>query len=393
MIAINDGVKKHNFKNRVLLFVFEIMILINLISFTKYSSFIPGLYVIKYVLFFIFIISLVVSLGYKIGKFSLKYLMLLCILVIVMTPSLSNTTNSTLASTVLLVIMSVLISCSALFIFPKIDKELFMSLVKIMFFTLAFFIIIPNFIVTFNQNYYYVIGYRTRFIGFFNNANELARFLALGCLLGVRILPAINKKITRLFIFCTTMASIYIIYLTNSRAALLLIFSTFAFLFLNYCYRKNGKIMITMLLVLTITIIVIFSLPVLKNLNYNYINELSSGRINIWQEVLNDRNIFELLFGVGSERIGISSALVLTNGYFEILMYYGVLGLLFWIWLIAHLLHKKRNSSKYILSAITTDSITIVTAFLVYYFFEGGLISVGNIAGIYFWIELSQNNV
>lgn len=34
----------------------------------------------------------------------------------------------------------------------------------------------------------------------------------------------------------------------------------------------------------------------------------------------------------------------------------------------------------------------IVLLFMFYYMFEGGLISFGNLAGIYLWLEMSQRN-
>jgi O-antigen ligase len=250
-------------------------------------------------------------------------------------------------------------------------------------------------LLSFNQANYYIIGHRIRFVGNFNNPNELARFSALGFLITARILPDIRKVVGKMVLLVLMTIAVYIIYITDSRAALLLCgLSTVMFVF-NWSYIKISKratLFITILLVVPLILIIGLHKVIVEYrvLGMHEIDQLLSGRLNIWANLLKERSNMELIFGSGTERSGLVATLVLTNGYVEILMYFGILGLFQWLGLIIYLLHKKVKTAISSNTISQFNGVAIIIAFLIYYMFEGGLISVGNIAGIYFWLELSQ---
>jgi O-antigen ligase len=252
----------------------------------------------------------------------------------------------------------------------------------------------PSFILSFNKASYYIVGNRIRFIGYFNNPNELARFSALGFLIGARILPDIKKILSKMILIVLILIAIYIIYISDSRAAILLCgVSTAIFLF-NWSYIKVSKrltLLITVLILLTLFTVGIHKVIVeYRVLGFYAIDQLTSGRLSIWVNLLKEKSIMELIFGIGSHRSGLAATQILANGYIEVLMYFGLLGLLQWLGLVIYLLNKKIKSVIRNNNINQYNGIAIIIGFLIYFIFEGGLISVGNIVGIYFWLELSQ---
>ncbi len=99
------------------------------------------------------------------------------------------------------------------------------------------------------------------------------------------------------------------------------------------------------------------------------------------------------MFGTGTDREGLAASVVVVNGYIEVIKYLGLIGLLCWILFIYRLLMFK---GKYALKSPTKSKslgISFVILFMAYYLFEGGLVSIGNLASIYFWIEVAQKDV
>lgn len=380
---------------KILIIIFSLSIGISMLSFSQYSQIIPGAYGLKYLFFFCFVFGLICLYRNRLMVLSQKDLMVFFLLTISMIPSVLYTDIQSINSSILLITLSAIIGFASLFIFPKISERSFLKLLKVLLFLIFFIIIIPSFLLSFNQANYYIIGHRIRFVGNFNNPNELARFSALGFLITARILPDIRKVVGKMVLLVLMTIAVYIIYITDSRAALLLCgLSTVMFVF-NWSYIKISKratLFITILLVVPLILIIGLHKVIVEYrvLGMHEIDQLLSGRLNIWANLLKERSNMELIFGSGTERSGLVATLVLTNGYVEILMYFGILGLFQWLGLIIYLLHKKVKTAISSNTISQFNGVAIIIAFLIYYMFEGGLISVGNIAGIYFWLELSQ---
>lgn len=382
---------------KVVIILFSLSISISILSFNKYSQFIPGVYELKYLFLFCFLFGLTYLFRNRLIVLSIKPLMLLIVLTISMIPSTFYTDIQSMMSSMLLIVLSTTVAFTSLFVFPKISKDNFMKLLNVILFLIIFMVIIPNFLLSFNKTNYYIIGSRIRFIGNFNNPNELARFSALGFLIGARIIPEIQKKVNKLVLLVLMGIAIYIIYISDSRGALLLCGISTLILIFNWSYlklSKRGTLFIMIIVVLPLMLIGLYKIVVKYSVTDIYtIDQLLSGRLNIWCNVLKERSIMQLVFGSGTERSNLVASIVLTNGYIELLMYFGILGLFQWMSFIIYLLYNKIKSAIRHNSISSFNGIAIIIAFLIYYIFEGGLISVGNIAGIYFWLELSQTKV
>nr|WP_315528342.1 hypothetical protein [Carnobacterium maltaromaticum] len=159
------------------------------------------------------------------------------------------------------------------------------------------------------------------------------------------------------------------------------------YVFLKISAKLNKKILyLAYVSILVMTILLVYYYLNKLNVDVFDLNALSSNRIDIWKGMLSNKSLIELLFGQGLPREGISATAVITNGYFEILAYYGIIGLFFWIYCIGYLIKRKFQAIKK--KKRDFFPIAIIFLFLVYYLLEGGLVSLGNLASIYFWMEL-----
>src|SRR5699024_1538529 len=133
-----------------------------------------------------------------------------------------------------------------------------------------------------------------------------------------------------------------------------------------------------------IILIIFYVLTYYQHLIRLDLNTLTSGRVDIWLNILYADDI-DLLIG-SSIILGLGS----HNGYLEILSYFGIIGLFLWLIILIYLLKRKFNNvtknKKY--SSIVGFSVVIL--FLIYHTVEGSMVSIANLASIYFWLEISQ---
>lgn len=386
-VDLNPGFK-------IVIVLFMLSIGSSIVSFTKYSQAIPGIYELKYFFLFSFIFGLICLFGNKLIILNVKRVMILNIMVIFMIPAILHTDIQSIESTLLLIVLSSMIVFMSLLVFPNLSKDDFFTFLRLMIVLIVFIIIIPNFLYSFNKINYYSIGARIRFVGNFNNPNELARFSAVGFLIIARILPDIHKKTSKIVLLGLMIIALYIIYISDSRASLLLCGISIILFAFNWCYVNINKEFFLFFIIILVVVLTLLGSTIIIRAHKEFqiidLDQLLSGRLSIWSNLLEERSFMELLFGTGSERDGLVATMVLTNGYLEIVMYYGIFGLFQWLSLIAYLLYKKVKIAKDNHSISSLNGVVIIIAFLCYYMFEGGLISIGNISGIYFWLELSQ---
>jgi O-antigen ligase len=376
----------------ITLFSFAITIIISLLSFTYLTYGLGGIYLLKYLSFFLFVGFLVVYLHREL-RIKIKHIILVLFIFIMLLLSLFNASQESIITSFSLLVLTVMLYALSMLVFREIPEKLFYQILETILIIICIIVIIPSFFLTIDSSNYYVIGDRVRFTGIFNNPNELARFTASGFLLALRLFP-LKKLIIKLALLVIMGMSLYVINATDSRAGLMLILVGSLLFLVNWIFvkfRKRLFLIITFFsLAFCILIGYIYTLYLLSQDFFIDINQLSSGRIAIWKNVMNDLTIFELLFGSGSGRSEFTANLVLTNGYIEIITFFGLTGLTIFIVLLCYLLFSKLQNSINTMNLAGLNSVSVTIAFLIYYFFEGGIISIGNIVGIYFWLELSQ---
>ncbi|WKU22700.1 hypothetical protein Q3A90_23450 [Priestia megaterium] len=237
---------------------------------------------------------------------------------------------------------------------------------------------------------------RVRFNGLFHNSNELARFALLGIFISLRILNVYKNRFIKFTLLVVILSSFHVIQITDSRAAMLIGFSAIFLYILSIFYLKMNKMAFISVALIFSSLLVSFGshfvIGYLNNANLDSLNELSSGRIANWEKVLDTSNLSVFLFGSGAVRDGLASTAIITNGYIELIQYFGLVGLVTWLMFILVMFLKKIKLAVKEPSISTLQGIGMIFLFLIYYLLEGGLVSIGNIVSIYFWIELSQSN-
>lgn len=383
--------KANNFR-----FIFVVIMLSTFTVLPFYNSLIDNslLYIMKYFVFVLFILIL----AHKKIKYSINSINFFIILLMIICglSSLLNIEYSSLNTSILFLIVGIgLAVCTEVF-FRNIDQNSFKKMLWTILITLALFVLIPSLVQSLNPTAYYVSTEgRYRFIGVFNNSNELARFMLLGFLISLRILDINKNGWVKLILWLNIILSAYIIFISDSRTSLIIaILGIVVYLFLTMLFKSPKLTLLLLYFILSISLIsisvIIFNL--FLNLGLTGINELLSGRLDSWTSVLN-QGFLNVLFGTGTDREGLAASVVVVNGYIEVIKYLGLIGLLCWILFIYRLLMFK---GKYALKSPTKSKslgISFVILFMAYYLFEGGLVSIGNLASIYFWIEVAQKDV
>lgn len=392
-VSAHNSVKPKVFTSIKLKFVCLsfFMALLSIIPF--YSVFMGDrlIYIAKYLvlgLFIISVINLTKESKVNIGKVTLLFITLFFVSSLNSFYIVNNLGITAFAKT----IGSTLLFCSvgvlSVFYFSKIPFDKFKEILLVFLFGIFLFVNIPNIMVLNNPLYYYTFDGRERFFGVFQNSNEMSRFALLGYLLAIR-LWLLYKGVAYKFLFLlTAISSAYLIYLSDSRASILIVGLSLAAIAATFIY----KYMPIRLLISIICFILagVFSILLYFLLdNYSTVISIdwvdaSSGRFDIWQNVFNV-DFTGLLFGVGSlQDVGIH------NGYIEIIKYYGIVGFVVWGLLLSIItLWKVKNT---FMNRTTSNlmGLAIVFMLLFYHMFEGSLVSLGNLASVYLWLEISQ---
>lgn len=280
-----------------------------------------------------------------------------------------------------------MIGVMAVFLFPNVRSNHFRTILFIFLVAIFVTVTIPSLIHIKDPSTYYLFAGRTRFFAIFSNANELARFALLGFLLSLKLWTLYQKRIQKLFFIFMIGTSGYIIYLTNSRASMLVAVLAVVSVVAIYLYKHMPRLLFASTVwIIAGPLIVFTAFYVWQMVNTLNLEEVSSGRIGIWEEILNT-SWRGRLFGTGPmQDVGGH------NGFLEIIKYYGYLGFGVWMILIFGLL---RTKVKFVMKNPSMSNllgVSIILLMMIYYCLEGGLVSVGNIASVYFWLELSQRD-
>lgn len=374
---------------------FCLLSIISLVSFTKKGVELSLVYYLKYASMFIYFGIIIVERFRKNMSLEGKKIILLTLGFLIMLFSSLFSNNNSFSSTFLLTLLTTLLLALSLLVFPemnKIDKEMYY---KILYVVLISMVVIPCFVLSFDSSSFYLMNDRIRFVAFFNNANEVARFLSVSFILSFYYSHNLLKKNYSIINLVLSLISIYLIYLTNSRASLYLCIMFVVSYYIYTTVKKKGVVVVTLVLLLLggilLGIVLLDNNFLSLDFSYKGINELTSNRLEIWVDRITALDSSEILFGIGSVREGLKATTVLTSGYIEILLYYGIFGLLYWITYILYLLWSKVKQLRQ-LERGDVIGLSFLLALLVYYFFEGGLLSIGNIVSLMFWMEISYND-
>ena len=234
---------------------------------------------------------------------------------------------------------------------------------------------------------FYVVGNRIRYRSFFINPNYLGGFSTLGFMTSIVISTARKKKI---YLFPVPFYLI-LIYLSKSRASLLWVAVFLVTLFYLKVKNKTEKFLSKIFILFSLSLIIIvlvYAINYFHFMDKSYVDELSSYRLSLWLEGMNNKSNYELFFGqgLGSESF---SSMSYDNYYVNILVQTGLLGLftfLSFIFAVSYYFYKKLNH-------ISSNEIAIVffamfIGLIVYSFFESVLFSLGNLISIYIWMNV-----
>ncbi|OCA84611.1 O-antigen ligase family protein [Bacillus sp. FJAT-27986] len=378
-------------KLRVIIFATFLLAFFTILPFYKtFVEFTP-LYLMKYLSFAFFII--VLASGKKRLEFDSTSFFLIFLIVVFGLISLFNVDINASITTSMYLLIGIGIAVSSELIFRGLSKEVFNKILWAILIAISGLVLIPSLAQSQLSTAYYISTEgRYRFTGIFNNSNELARFCLLGLLISLRMLSIVKKRIGIVFLWLVLGASLYVIHITNSRTSFMIaILGMVVYIFINM-YLKSRKTTLIFIYLISLSLLITLIPSLYKYysaLGFGGINQLLSGRLDSWKPVFSQNSI-DLFLGAGTVREGLASNVVLVNGYIEIMQYLGLIGLTCWALFIGNMIIKKirrvyKNPSK---SSI--QGLSIIFLFMFYYFFEGGLVSIGNLASIYFWLELSQ---
>lgn len=348
------------------------------------------IYVSKYVIIVLFTLLLFrlvkdSGINQKIVIIFTSFLFTICTVNIL---SIDNVINY--LTTVSNILMYCFVGFLSVFIFPKISLKRFHSILTMILFITFILVTLPSTFMVKDSFLYTDIGGRLRFLGPFNNANELARFALLGVLIPIRIWSVHKGILKKIFFILMITTNIYLIYLADSRASLVVVLLTgFLLLFIGFYKLIPKEIFISFSLFL---VIIVFSAIffLVNSPTFNYAMDLSkftSNRAEIWSSMF-QTDWVGLVFGSGPMQEHGSH-----NGYLEILKYFGILGFVTWMSIIILLLFKKANSTLKKMSYANFFGLGVVILFMIYHLVEGSMVSIANLTSIYFWLELSQRNV
>lgn len=379
-------------KKTVFLLSLYFLTIVSVLSFYTVNVGNTIIYLFKYVTFLLFIAVLLFRSRIVITNIKFIHIIVLIVLSLSCILNIFNIEERFILSSILYTLVAIGIGVSTLIIFSTIKYNDYITFINSTLIVITGFVLMISLYDALDSSNYYSIGERERFTGSFSNANELARFLMLGIMLSLKVFPLIQRKFFQVLLLLIIISSFYIIILTDSRSALLISSLAIFFSLINFFYFKINKYVFLFVVLISVALLGLIVVPEfslhLNKLSYNQLNLLSSGRLNNWMDIFTKGITTELIFGSGAEREGLAGTAVITNGYFEIIEYLGLFGLLVWLLFILVLLNKKIKATKKNPTFSGLQGISIVILFMFYYVFEGGLLSIGNIASIYFWIEL-----
>lgn len=188
----------------------------------------------------------------------------------------------------------------------------------------------------------------------------------LSCIIGMAIISSIillstqhkARLIERIFWISTAVLSFATQLLLASRGGILAVGTALIFLLLRSKTKARYKILV--LLACVIIIAVLYSMGYFSLIEYRIANDGDggSGRIDIWADKLsyyaNSSNIFQVLFGLGpvsALNIGDKYA-AFHNDFVAILCGYGVVGILFFIYMFIYPIFKSPDTSKTLVNTI-----------------------------------------
>lgn len=397
---INQKSENDILKFQVFIFLLCLHLVVSILSFTVLNDSFSLLYYMKYISIFFATIFFIFTINSSETMFLVRYLLFFMIISIVMLLNTFNIYNFNLFDTVFYTVVAMFLVLNIVYVFKVLDYNTFKQVIFSIFWTLFVFMLLPNIYLLVIGEGFYTIGDRVRFTGNFYNPNELARFSSIGFILSLKFLFENERRKFFIIYLVSSIGFIQIVFATDSRAALFLcLLGGGGLVYSHFANKLNGawKNVIKIIFLGQIIYVVykIFEIVDISQIfNYEYIDYISSGRLSIWMSILFDeKNISQYLFGNGVEREGLANDLVTTNGYIEVFNVFGLVGLLAWGIIITIFLLKKISIYKNISGAKkkqVMNSIIIVLSMLVYYVFESGIVSLGNIVSLYFWIELTQ---
>jgi hypothetical protein len=379
-----------------LTFATVLLSVFNIISF--YESLVgnTSVYLMKYISFLLFVIVLACR---KIkGSKQVDVLSLLFVFIISYGSMLTllNTESEGISSTILYIILGIGVAFCTVVFFSNLTKEDFYMIMWIVLISISLLVIAPSLIQSQTATSYYISTEgRFRFNGIFNNSNELARFCLLSLFLSLRFLSVYKKKLITSFLWLIVISSLYVIYISDSRTCLFIAIIAIIIYCLIGMFLKSTAITFLFVYFTVFTLLAAVFPKVyewVSQTSFTELDRLASGRLDIWNQVF-DKDFIDLLLGTGTIREGLASTAVLVSGYIELIQYLGITGLLFWLLFIGQMLIKKIKGAFNVPTKSQLQGVSIIILFMLYYFFEGGLVSIGNIASIYFWIELAKRGV
>lgn len=362
-----------------------------IISFYEVYKYNPVVYVTKYIFILLFVFSITIRVKNRNIQSKKMFLMGITILIVsfISLYTMPFKTSAFYSEALTNITMYAIVTLLALFIFPKIRLEEFKSILTVFLVAVFILVTIPSLTNIPDMAHYTNINNRFRYISIFENPNELSRFALLGSLLSVRLWFLFQGVIKKSFFLFMLLANSYLIYLADSKTSLASLAVLVAVIIIAQIYRllpTKFFLSIASFLGGGIILTVLYFINIIGVNLTTDLNDLTSGRVEIWLNILNT-NALGLLFGTGP-MTGLGS----HNGYLEILKYFGIFGLILWAIIFMYLLTKKivyafndKKREKYI-------GLGIVLLFFVYHLFEGSMVSIANIASIYFWLELTQRN-
>ncbi|QHS23474.1 oligosaccharide repeat unit polymerase [Virgibacillus sp. MSP4-1] len=350
------------------------------------------IYIGKYILFIMFIFGIYrkvkknLVIHYQFIFFS-ALLALSCLLNLLYVVSSTNLSIITSLSNFIIYFITGIV---AVYLYPKIDFSLFKSILIIYLVISFLFIILPSLISVNDSTSYILNNVRYRFTGPFNNPNELSQFSVIVFFISIRLWYIFSKVPLKILLIITAFSSVYLVYLSQSRAGIIIVTLTLIAWFMIKIYLiVPKKIFVSIVLFLSTTSLILLLLLLnLSNYNFNLnLNEFSSGRIANWLRIISVDNWQTFFFGIGQKE-GMGS----HNGFLEIYQFYGIFGLFIWLFIIIRLLYKKIYANTLRIYRFSQISVGIVCLIIIYHMFEGALVSIANVSSIYFWLELSQRN-
>ena len=373
-------------KDKILILLLFLLFSSYILSFTKLPQS-SIFYFLKFALSLIFIVVYILLNKSKIKISKENTILFSTLAVFSGIPIFFNATISNIVSCILLVVIYLPF---IFIIFPNINKELMEKVLSIMYLSLFLFLFLPSIFLSFFNDNYYLQSNRYRFISYFNNPNELAQFCLVFFLLSFYYAFTSNTRINRKIIsLLFSIISVYIIYLTDSRAVFLavIVFVLFYVITSIFHFEKKQKSLM-FLVILIIIMLILFSNNIFEsNKNFlSYIDTLSSHRLSIWQDILSYDNLIFLFFGGFLQTH--PQYQVITNAYVELFGKFGLIGLTLWCASVIKFLTNKNKTTKF-----DKYKTAIIFTYLLYYLFESGLSSIVNISSFFFWFMVSTDQL